>query len=215
VEYSYQELMNFKESIKDGFRKVAALKKKGSFLDWGLDLPELKDRPEVASGGYKDQIPWAHYGGTGLDTGGYKHQYNTALEDRARRILAGYANAAASNPVYSGGAKPPKNTKESSVIEKLASIGLAEVVKESGMKSELLGSLLVPGSAIGALTALFRKKPTLLQWLARNKHTASNFIPGVGGHRLVMRAKGEPDAVRIVEKAVNGLSLSDLVKKLL
>lgn len=115
-------------------------------------------------------------------------------------------------------------SRENDTIRKLARIGLATILsaskqdakKEAGMKSELLGSVVGSiGSPIGILTALFRKKPSLLQWLARDKHTLSNFLPGVGAHRLVMRAKGEPDAVRVVEKAVSGLKLQDLVKKLL
>lgn len=78
--------------------------------------------------------------------------------------------------------------------------------KEAGIKSEIAGAILSPGSSgIGAITALFRKKPNLLEYLIRNSKTWSNAIPGVGGHRLVMRAKGKPFGAQIAGKTSDEL----------
>jgi len=94
-------------------------------------------------------------------------------------------------------------------------IELNERQKRAAMASELLGALTTGavGNPIGALTALFRGRPSLLEYLARNAKSGSNFLPGVGAHRLIMRAKGEPNLIKALTSLSKG-ELASALKKL-
>lgn len=96
---------------------------------------------------------------------------------------------------------------EDKMLRFLVETNKQKLLKEARMGSELgalftTGSIVPGANLIGALSALLRKKPTLLEFLARSAKGGSNFIPGVGAHRLVMRAKSESKLLPLLEKLV-------------